>query len=717
MRFRKTKKYCYILGVDELTANNLIGDKALNLHKMISANVNVSDGFVLSGKAFDDFLLANDLVNLIVENLNRIAKADETEIQDYCNMIQEKILEGKIPDIIKSELVKSYEALSSFSDIAVVVRQSALNKTLDEYYFDKKSSGYINVVGKNMLLDSVKLVWADLFDESAVKYRLKKDYEGSLSQPVLVQKMVNAEMSGLLYNFDLNSQTTSQATIIANLGISVPDNLPVKGGLLDDKTIVEKDNDEKSKPKILIEKTVSDYVLVDKIKHKIITHIHNDQKFMLVRSQDQEKKDPFIKVKISKIWSEKLKPDELEIKKIMTALGFIENIWTDRIEIQWVIESGVVYFIDLRVIDDQEKNTLFYFDWEEKTVLEEPLSHLQKNLQKLDDGLDDKLNYSQKKQLKKDNIHELSKEKLLTFMKKDNEKDLRLSDKERDKKADSVQKMLPEIKTVTETWWGVNRNATEIKVFKDNLDGLGVFNFSEVIKLLGEKSDIEKINRSQKLQKKICDFLALFLKSVYPKPVLIELVPEIELSTQIEMFTLTRNLYGHRNFWCVIPEIKNLDEVARYKKELASAGFRRTNTFKIFQKISQPLFLSNIEKFLDFSIDGILLDVDKLLKTSLGNRNIDFEKDINKNESNFNLFKDFVINNLIHNSQIKIFTIVRIKEKAIFNYLLETLLDIGVSGLIYEEDDFYDFKQRLADLEAESLTKSLQKIKKDLTEL
>ncbi len=728
MNFRNTKKYCYSVTEEEIPQNALVGNKAHNLNRVHQLNVNMPSAFVLSAEAFDEYLIKNNFVDLIINSLNGIQDENDRKIAKISKEITEKILEGDIPKNVGIEIKKSYDGLSSYGESFVAVRQSALNDELDEKSYNRESTGYVNIKGFEMLLEYIRQVWADLFSEQAIRYRASIDYEGSLSQPVLVQRMINAEVSGLLYNFDVNTKRASNVTMLANLGMSQPN-----------------ENNFIS--------STADYYLVEKIHSKVISKILNEQKFMLIKSNEDPSK-PFSEVKISKIWSNKQKLDETQLKKIMTFLALIESEYAERLEVEWIYESGSFYVIQIREMSEREAQDLPEISWPEdqfygisgirnldlaadKTLLKPDVSVEKsskvatdkKNIEVSTKSLASIEEQPKSSEDSSDPVEKSAitidlgeKEKLLEFMKKKDEEEIKLSDEERETKADSIKEMLPEVKTITEVWWSNLKQSSELKVFVKNLDGLGIFRLSEVIKTLALKADPDELRHSQKTQKKICDYLALYLNAVNPKPILIQLENDIDLEGQIQVLSQLRNLYGHRNFWCILPELDSIDQISDLKTELSSNGFRRISTFKMYQKISQPLYLSNLSAVIDQAVDGIVVDVEELYFNSMGLR---FSKGLTEEEKltrfeilhkkpDYDLFLNFLMENLVEKSQLKLFTILDVGSKPLLDKMLPTLLDVGINGVIYHEEDLYDFKQTLADQENQILTNSLKKIKESL---
>ena len=148
-------------------------------------------------------MLATNLVDPLVEQLGRATEVGSAQIPSVAQAIRELILAAKIPQIIANDVIKAYQGLSAFSEALVAVRQSALTEQLSEVNYDRASTGYLNIKGTQNLLAAVKQVWADLFSAEAIRYRLQTEYEGNLTQPVLIQRMISADSSGLIYNLTL----------------------------------------------------------------------------------------------------------------------------------------------------------------------------------------------------------------------------------------------------------------------------------------------------------------------------------------------------------------------------------------------------------------------------------------------------------------------------------------------------------------------------------
>lgn len=653
MLAKSTQDYCYsITNSAKLTGAQLVGVKALNLQRLLQGNVVVPAGFVISGKAFDDFLIQNNLVETLVDLLDELSLAsgsrDEPNYERFSREIQEQILAAEMPVNISTAIVASYRRLAQYSDAFVTVSPSPLTQNLE--HLGVAECSYYNLRGDETLLDSVRQVWADLFTASELQYRARAGYEGSLTQPVLVQRAANAEASGLVYNFNLGDRSTTQATVIALLG-------------------------EAPLTTALLERADADYYLAQKLKPQVDAKLTNQQRFMGVRT-NHDPEAPVSKVKVSKLWSAKQKLDEIQLRKLINILNLIEEIWSERLEVKWVLDSGEFKILDVLRLPDTELDKLPRVNWGKTTT----------------------------------------KEELLSSINLSDETELALPEPDRDQKAESVSQMLPEIKTATDVWWQTERSASELRIFSQVFDGFGVLDLADVVATVQGKRELESLKRSQNLQKSVCDYLALYLKAVAPKPVLISLVKsaELGLETQLSIFSQVRNLYGHRNFWLLLPEVERFSDISRTKRVLTANGFRRTSNFKVFQMVSQPLLFDNLDLVGKEALDGVVIAAERLVLNALGGYQPVFNS---KDQSDSELYVNSILAKLAEISKLKLYVLLAAETPEFREQLLEKTVASGVDGILYTGDDLPDFKTNLAELEAENLTKDLRKLKKSAASL
>lgn len=686
------RKFVVRLSDPELANNLLVGVKARKLNALISDSINIPAGFVISASAFDEFLLANKLVEPLVNELSKVQSADSDKINQVSINIGKLFQIGRIPGEVESEIIRSYQLLSAQVNTPVVVRQSPLTIELDEINFDRSNSGYLNVVGEQNLLAAVRKVWMDLFTPAAIAHRLRTEYEGNLSQPVLVQRMLSVDTSGVIYNFDISTKSPGVSTVIANLGLSNKENLPwlaiKEESVSEDKLI----------------NTSSDLYLLKTHTGEVLKEIKNTQKFMLVKPGRELQQSP-VEVKVSMLWQNKPKLEATQLQKFSSTLISIEQQFSGVLEVEWVQEASQLYITNIRQIPETELLSWPEVLWSKFEGIEKVEQSVQPATSNFDEVINPLPEKSAEEVTPANNVQELDLEKkqLLELLQKE-EDDLELNEEDRESKAQSLLHMLPEVKTVTEVWSDINFSASEVKVFKNNLDGLGVFKFSELLKTIDPGADISKLGSTMSLQKKVCEHLALYLIALQPKPLFIALEKEYEVETQLQILSQLRNLYGHKNFWVVLPELKAVDEVGIWKKHLSVNGFRRTNLFQIYQQISQPIFFNYMSNLAEQGIDGFIIDLDSLVEQSYGAGNSPIEVD--------EQLKSFIMTGLKAKSKLNLPAIVTCKNEVYLQALLPDLLKVGVNGLFYSRSDIYDFKQNLAEIETQILTASLKKVKK-----
>ena len=206
-------------------SGNLVGGKGANLGEMFNLKIPVPEGFVITAQAYDYFMKKagiNEKVKLILDS---IKYEDTKQLNEKVTEVRNLILNSKLPDDLQEEILDSYEHLSankieiekgSAADILntahepifVAVRSSATTEDLAEASFAGQQDTYINIKGKEKLLEHIKKCFASLFTARATYYRNKQGFkheEASLA--VVVQKMINADKSGVIFSKDPTNKT------------------------------------------------------------------------------------------------------------------------------------------------------------------------------------------------------------------------------------------------------------------------------------------------------------------------------------------------------------------------------------------------------------------------------------------------------------------------------------------------------------------------------
>jgi|GEM_PF-5289216 len=701
---QKLAKYIYMLPQQGLGLADLVGTKASTLSKLTELAVNILPGFVVSGSAFDDFLQENNLVDKMLDFLDQLADSSyEEDWQKISAGIINLLAQGSFNTQLKREISSAYEKLVLTASSFVQVSPSPLTAELSVNTSWQVS--YNNVKGVEEVCEYIHKVWLDLFSYTAIAHRQQIQYEGGLSQPVLVQILPTAEVSGVVYGEDITTGSNDMLTVVANLGL-----LPTSKQWQTDQ---------------------SDFFLLLKGNGKLQVQVSNSQKFMLVKSS-RSSDSPYTEVKVSKLWSERPKLSEQQLTTLFHIDQHLDSFKAGRYQWQWFIEGGQIFLQSYDTIISLPDAELAKFSWPSgvlpsvpgrvavtdlatgaQTLVEEPV--VEQSIEHSIDQVIEEQSITPQDEViitpaAATPISAVTNVIELDPSPKDG-KDIVTPEPEKMKKAEAVMQMLPEIKLATEVWSALNRPPSEIKVLLNNLDGIGPISIVDVAKVLGVESELINLQKTKSLQKKICEYLASYLVACSPKPMLINMLNELEFAGQIQVLTQLRNLYGHRNFWVAIPPQQSIEQIALYKKEILSSGFRRTASFKLLYTLAQPLYLSSFESLQELGIDGVVIDVTALLRNSLGG--LSSAKTSSLDPDSLHLFKQFLLQAISgKNNKLKIAHYWQLSDPEQATLLIDDLIEEGATGLLYKDTDVYEFRQKVADLENHMLTKSLRKIKR-----
>lgn len=200
----------YVVRLDQISRVDLkiAGGKGANLGEMIKIDIPVPPGFVVTTSSFDLLMQMHDLGKKITLIISSIDVDNTVKLLDASEQIKEMILSHEMPAEVKPKVEEAYNNLSDpGSDLTLVaVRSSATAEDLPTASFAGQQASFLNVKGSDELVESIKKCWASLFEPRAIFYRAKHGFVKS-SISVIVQKMIEAEKSGVMFTVD---PTTSE---------------------------------------------------------------------------------------------------------------------------------------------------------------------------------------------------------------------------------------------------------------------------------------------------------------------------------------------------------------------------------------------------------------------------------------------------------------------------------------------------------------------------
>ena len=234
-----------------------VGGKNASLGEMISGldsqGVRVPGGFATTAEAFESFLEYSDLKNKINKLLSDL---DVTNIQELTKtglLIRQWVEEAPFPDGLYQSIVDSYEKLSNElgSDVTFAVRSSATAEDLPEASFAGQQETYLNVSGIEDILTAVRKVYASLYNDRAISYRVHQGFEHEMvSLSAGVQQMVRSDIgsSGVMFTLDTESGFDEVVFITSAYGLG---ETVVQGSVNPDEFYVHKPALKSGRPAIL----------------------------------------------------------------------------------------------------------------------------------------------------------------------------------------------------------------------------------------------------------------------------------------------------------------------------------------------------------------------------------------------------------------------------------------------------------------------------------
>lgn len=193
----------------------LVGGKGANLGRMTQKGFVVPPGFVVSTSAYMAHI--DSLKSQIATMLARINYQDATALDETVAQIRRLIVGTEVPPAIASEITAGYAKLGQ--DTYVAVRSSGTAEDLDGASFAGLHDTYLDIRGDAAVIDAVKRCWASLWTARAVSYRKSQGFNAFPSIAIVVQQMVESEVSGVMFTGNPINTATDELMINASWGL------------------------------------------------------------------------------------------------------------------------------------------------------------------------------------------------------------------------------------------------------------------------------------------------------------------------------------------------------------------------------------------------------------------------------------------------------------------------------------------------------------------
>ncbi len=205
-----------------------VGGKNASLGEMISGlnsqGVRVPGGFATTADAFESFLEYSDLKNKINKLLSSLDVTNIKELTKTGSLIRQWVEEAPFPDSLHQSIVDSYQKLTDQlgPDVTFAVRSSATAEDLPEASFAGQQETYLNVSGIDNILNSIRKVYASLYNDRAISYRVHQGFEHEMvSLSAGIQQMVRSDIgsSGVMFTLDTESGFDDVVFITSAFGL------------------------------------------------------------------------------------------------------------------------------------------------------------------------------------------------------------------------------------------------------------------------------------------------------------------------------------------------------------------------------------------------------------------------------------------------------------------------------------------------------------------
>ncbi|MDP3917764.1 MAG: phosphoenolpyruvate synthase [Candidatus Woesebacteria bacterium] len=298
----------------------LVGGKGANLGEMVKAGFPVPAGFAVTVPSYELFLKENDIAKKIYEILKVTDVEDPAQLENASKRIEKIINTSKFPESVFSDLVKSYKKLSGrFSKALVAVRSSATAEDLPGMSFAGQQATFLNVKGESNLQVAVRECWASLFTPRAIYYRHSNKIQiEKVGISVIVQKMIQSEVSGIMFSIDPVTNRKDRIIIDAVWGLG---EMIVQGSYIPDHYVVQKET------------------------FAILSKEVNDQKMQYIKKGNETKEVAVPKKNITRI---KLSEDQIiSLAKIAQKL---QDHYYFPQDIEWALEKNKLYIVQTRPV-------------------------------------------------------------------------------------------------------------------------------------------------------------------------------------------------------------------------------------------------------------------------------------------------------------------------------------------------------------------------------
>jgi pyruvate, water dikinase len=295
----------------------LVGGKGANLGEMTKAGLPVPQGFIVTSDAYYRFIKEKKIDAYIHKWTQGLDPEDSKKLNKISSELQKAMKEFQLPADLIKEIERAYDQMH---EGPVAVRSSATAEDLPDASFAGQQATFLNIEGKTQLIKAIRECWASLFEARAIYYRTVNKFDHlKVGIAVPVQKMVQSEISGIMFTVDPVGQDLEKITIDAGLGLG---EAVVSGSI------------------------TPDHYVVSKKDLKIVSKEIGAQEWQIIRAKDGSNKH----VNLTKEQKEGQKLTDEQIVALAKIGQQVEDHYGKPQDTEWAYENGSFFMVQARPV-------------------------------------------------------------------------------------------------------------------------------------------------------------------------------------------------------------------------------------------------------------------------------------------------------------------------------------------------------------------------------
>jgi pyruvate,water dikinase len=298
----------------------LVGGKASKLGEVVRQGLPVPPGIVVTTEAYQAFVDQTPVKAELAAALAGIDPARNESIDVASRRIREAFETTAFPPDLKAPIVTAFERFAADEQVRfVAVRSSATAEDLEGASFAGLQETYLNVRGTESVLEHIKKCWGSLFTPRVLVYRARKGFDhADVQLAVLIQKMVDSVVSGILFTRDPN---TGENHMIIEAGFGLGE--AIVGG-----------------------EVTPDHYVVDGASHRIVVKQLSEQMFQVVRSEEGGNK----RVDLPEADRKRQKLSDERIHRLASLARVIESHYRRPMDVEWCADDRSIYIVQARPV-------------------------------------------------------------------------------------------------------------------------------------------------------------------------------------------------------------------------------------------------------------------------------------------------------------------------------------------------------------------------------